>query len=224
MKQIKNIDKLTDLLSNQDINWQELIYNKTGIILLPIKSGPLLFSNCGYIDLSIDVGYEIVKGEDKTEYIYISSIEEMIEYILEMPSYKEYLVDCSYGRFSKSELFWGIYSRVISAPQNLALSKFPGDTVYGLYTIGCHEQYVDLDMAAIAYNAMSIWLTVDQNTTLNEALDELVVQLNDVAKDTGEPMYINCRENQVIVPSTYDDMIALFKSGAEFAYLNNVQE
>lgn len=224
MKAIINTKVLKEILSSQDKNWQERIYDETGVLLLFLKSSPILFSNCGYIDLDIDAEYRYSNTKDQTEYCVISSIEEMTDYILKMPSYKEFLMDCSLGNFSKSELFWGIYSRIISAPQNLALSKNPGDIVYGLYSIGEYEGKIDLYMAAVEYNAMSIWLPIDPNLSLNDVLDILVKELNEISEDLGEPLYDNHIENEVSVPSSYSDLLRVLAPKAEFGWLCSTEE
>lgn len=224
MKAIRSTTVLKEILSSQDKNWQEIIYNETGVLLLFLESGPILFSNCGYIDLDTDAEYLGVNGEDKTEYCSISSIGEMTDYILRMPSYKKFLEDYSYGKFSKSELFWGIYSRIISAPQNLALSENPGNIVYGLYSIGEYEGKIDLYMAAVEYDAMNIWLPIDPNLSLNDVLDILVKELNETSEDLGEPLYDNHIENEVSVPSSYSDLLRVLDPKAEFGWLCSTEE
>ena len=220
MKAIEKINELQSMLASQDSRWQEMIYNETGVLLLFLKSGPILFSNCGYIDLDIDAEYKSVNGEDKTEYCSVTSIGEMSDYILKMPSYKDYLNDCSYGKFSKSELFWGIYSRLINAPQNLALSKVPGNIIYGLYSIGEYECKIDLHMAVVASDALNIWLPIDSKLNLNNILDILVNELNEIAEDLGEPMYQNYKENSVAVPNSYKDLLKKLEPPAEFGWFN----
>ena len=219
MQAILNMKTLIEVFASQDEHWQEKIYEKTGSLLLFPRSGPILFSNCGYIDLDYDADYRSCNGRDETEYCSITSIEEMVNYILAMPGYESFLKDRSYGKFSKAELFWGIYSRVIMAPQNLALSKKPGDIIYGLYTIGEYAGNIDLYMAAVEYDAMNIWLPIDQNLTLNDMLDILVKELNEIAVDLGEPLYKNRIENDIKFPCSYAELLSVLSPGAEFDWL-----
>lgn len=219
MKAIKNDKELMIILGSEDVDWQRIIYVRTGVLLLFPQSGPILFSNCGYIDLDHDADYKSFNGRDETAYCSITSIEEMVDYILAMPSYENFLKDVSYGAFSKAELFWGVYSRVISAPQNLALSKNPGNVVYGLYSICEYMGKIDLYMAAVEYDAMNIWLPINQNLVLNDMLDILVRELNEIAVDLGEPLYKNHIENEIRVPSSYSELLRVLAPGAEFGWL-----
>ena len=219
MKAIRNVRELQSMLNDQDSVWQERIYNETGVLLIFCNSGPILFGNCGYIDLDYDADYKSCNGRDETEYCSITSVEGMIDYIIAMPSYENILKDRSYGKFSKAELFWGIYSRVIMAPQNLALSKNPGAIMYGLYTIGEYAGNIDLYMAAVEYDAMNIWLPIDSNLTLNDMLDILVNELNEIAVDLGEPLYKNHTGNEIKVPCSYAELLSVLSPGAEFDWL-----
>ena len=219
MKAIKSINELQSAFSSQNSRWQEIIYDETGALLLFLKSGPALFSNCGYIDLDIDAEYIGINDGDKTEYCSITSIGEMTDYILKMPSYKDYLVDCTYGKFSKSELFWGIYARVINAHQNLALSRVPGNTVYGLYTIRTHQNEIELNMAVVEYDMVCYGLPLNKNLSLDEMLGMLVEQMNETAMDLGEPIYENRKENPVVVPASYEELLKKLEPNAEFGWL-----
>ena len=219
MKAIKNVCELQSLLNDQNSAWQEHIYNETGVLLLFRKSGPILFSSCGHIDLDYDADYRWCNGREETEYCSITSIEEMVNYILAMPSYESFLKDRSYGKFSKAELFWGIYSRVIMAPQNLSLSENPGGRIYDLSSVSEYAGNIDLYMAAVDYDAMNIWLPIDPNLTLNDMLDILVNELNEIAVDLGEPLYKNHTGNEIKVPCSYIELLSVLSPGAEFDWL-----
>lgn len=217
MKAIKNdFLELQKVLASNDVNWQRIIYDRLGVLLL-LKKTPILFSNCGYIDLDFDVEYRYVSGVDKTEYIEIHSIEDMIEYISNMPSYYKYLKDVAYDKYTKSELFWAICSRVIYAPQNLELSLPVENVLYGLNTISEYNGELELDISVVDRDTGIISLPL--GLTLNETLNLLVKQLNDCAIELGEPIYANRTENNVCVPSSYDDVLKKLESNAEFGWL-----
>lgn len=220
MNAIRNMKELESVLSSYDSNWQRIIYEATGVILIPHKNGPILFSNCGYIDLDIDAEYSGINGGDNTEYCSILSIDDIIEYILNMPSYHTVLKDVSYGKFSKSELFWSIYSYIIFAEQNLVLSDNPGDIVYGLYSISEYENAIDLNMAAVAYDAITYSIPNFSTITLNEALALLVEQINDTSREIGEPLYSIYAENDIEIPTSYEGLLKKLQTNAEFGWLN----
>ena len=216
MKAIRNSEHLLEILSNESENWQEIIFNKTNVILL-LNKNPILFGNCGYIDLDMDSEYRYISKVDETEYIEIHSIRDIIDYILNMPSYHKYLKDISYGEYTKSELFWAIYDRVIFAPQNLKLKSVIGETLYGLYTISEYNGELELDMAVVDRDA--VCLSLPLGLTLNETLNSLVKKLNECAVDIEEPLYTNRVENDVRVPKSYEELLKKLENGAEFAWL-----
>ena len=53
-----------------------------------------------------------------------------------MESYQDYLKDVSLGEFTKTELFWAIYSKVITAEENVRRIDGTTEQDWGLYRIG----------------------------------------------------------------------------------------
>lgn len=70
-----------------------------------------------------------------------------------MESYNEFLCGISYGEFTKSELFWAIYARVISPLDN---QRRPDGSIYqdwGLFSIGSYQEHIDSYMALVDYDS-----------------------------------------------------------------------
>ena len=221
MKAIKNTDCLEHILKIENLEWQRIVYDQTGVIVIFQKGYGTLISNCGYIDLDRDAEYCYKNGIDCTKYCEIKSIDELINYIRGMESYAEFLCDISYGKFTKSELFWAIYARIICPEDN---QKRPDGTVYqdwGLYSIGSYKEYIDLNMALVDYDSGGFWLDVSAETQLNEVLNQLVQDMCKVTEDIeGIPQY-TVKENICFdVPNSYLDLKAQLLDGGLFDWLS----
>lgn len=226
MKAIKNYKELKQLLETENSNWQEIIYDQTGTIVLFSNNDATLISNCGYIDLDADAEYRSVSGENRTEYCVIGSIIELVDYILQMESYQKYLVDVSLGKFKKSELFWAVYSQVITAEENMRRNDGSTEQDWGLYRIGEYyyrtkdEEEITLEMALIAFDSCEIWLPKNDNLTLNDYLDLLVVELNSTTETIEEiPVYRVRRNKEIHAPKTFTELRSIIQPGGIFDWL-----
>lgn len=212
MKAIKNIETLVERLSLIDKDWQKIIYDKTGAILLESLN---LVSNCGYISLDADSEYSYSSAIDTTEYCEINSIDEVISYIKEMESYSALLVDQSFGKFTKSDLFWGIYERILLQNDNMDESE----QYWGLYSIGQYNGNIELHMALIPCSPADIWLNITVDTSLDEALEMLVAELNvEVEYQEWLPMQ-KVFSTDYSVPKTYDEIKGKCSPGSFFGWL-----
>lgn len=181
MKPISNMDKLICVLSTEDPLWQEKVYAQTGVI--PVLKRGVLFSNCGYIDLDSDAEYHYVSGEDRTEYCEINSVSEFVEYILQMESYQEFLVDISLGRFTKADLFWAVYSTIINPVENQLHTDGSIEAEWGLYSIHFYQERLELNMAVIACDQVDICVDYNPNASLQEVLKLIVKEMNKCTED-----------------------------------------
>ena len=227
MKAIKNIESLPFLLIAEDPNWQERLYDQTGIIAILRGRDSLLLSNCGYIDLDADATYQYVKGKDATEYCTIDTIKELQDYILQMESYQNHLADKSFGRFTKAELFSTVYAKVISAEEN----QFRGDGTshqdWGLSSISTYyyehkkEDEIVLHMSLIDYDSVEVWIPKDENRELKDFLDLLVKELNFATEDIADiPEYHVQYEKPVYVPRTFGELYAWLQPDGIFGWLS----
>ena len=209
MKAINNIDTLIERLALIDKDWQRIIYDKTGIILSERLS---LVSNCGSVYLTDeDLYYD--DDNDEIEYCEINSIDEAISYIQAMKSSVDRLQDVSYGKFTKSELFWAILERILLRPENFDEN---GVQPWALFSIGKDEQDVEawIGDALTGWNAIGLEIT--EETTLDDALKMLVSELNTGADDEDGPPYQKIFDVEYSVPNTYEELKTIFSKGSVF--------
>lgn len=209
MKAINNIDTLIERLSLIDKDWQRIIYDKTGVILSERLS---LVSNCGSVYLNDeDLYYD--DDNDEIEYCEINSIDEAISYIEAMKSSVDRLQDVSYGKFTKSELFWAILERILLRPENFDEN---GVQPWALFSIGKDEQ----DVEAWIWDALTGWnaigLDITEETTLDDALMMFASELNINAEVQDWAPYLKIFDVEYSVPNTYEELKAIFSKGSVF--------
>lgn len=209
MKAINNIDTLIERLSLIDKDWQRIIYDKTGVILSERLS---LVSNCGSVYLNDeDLYYD--DDNDEIEYCEINSIDEAISYIQEMKSSVDRLQDVSYGKFTKSELFWAILERILLRPENFDEN---GVQPLALFSIGKDEQ----DVEAWIWDALTGWnaigLDITEETTLDDALMMFASELNINAEVQDWAPYLKIFDIEYSVPNTYEELKTIFSKGSVF--------
>ena len=209
MKAINNIDTLIERLALIDKDWQRIIYDKTGIIL---SERLYLVSNCGIVYLD-DEDLYYNEDNDEIEYCEINSIDEAISYIEAMKSSVDRLQDVSYGKFTKSELFWAILERILLRPENFNEN---GVQPWALFSIGKDEQ----DVVAWIWDALTGWnaigLEITEETTLDDALMMLVSHLNINAEVQDWAPYLKIFDVDYSVPNTYEELKTIFSKGSVF--------
>ena len=203
------METLIARLSLMDKDWQRIIYDATGVILLESLD---LVSNCGCISLDEDSVYSYASGADVTEYCEVNSIDEAIAYIKAMDSYSDLFQDVSYGKFSKAELYWGILERILLRPENFS----DEGQAWGLYNIGTHGEQVQLHMALIACDAVDIGLDISEGTTLKAALQMVVTELNVSADVQDWIPYQKVFAGVYSVPRTYAELQDRCSTGVVF--------
>lgn len=209
MKAINNIDTLIERLALIDKDWQRIIYDKTGVIL---SERLYLVSNCGIVYLDDeDLYYD--DDNDEIEYCEINSIDEAILYIQAMKSSVDRLQDVSYGKFTKSELFWAILERILLRPENFDEN---GVQPWALFSIGKDEQ----DVEAWIWDALTSWnaigLDITEETTLDDALMMFASELNINAEVQDWAPYLKIFDIDYSVPNTYEELKTIFSKGSVF--------
>lgn len=221
MKAIRNLQSLALQLNSETSNWQKLVYEVTGVIPVQCKDNSIaLFGACGYIDLSDDADYRYSNGQDVTDYCEILSIQELVSYILAMESYQNILVDRSFGQFSKSELFWGIWSTLISPKTNQQRPDGSCTQDWGLYHIQLYNGHIDLHMPLIEYNDCSLWIDHNPNQSLSEALEAVAIEMNNGTEDLEDiPVYHVIHSELQAPPSSFEELYSKLQPGQEFDWL-----
>ena len=225
MKAIKNIKNLPGLLKAENPLWQELIFEQTGVIVIFCNHATVLLSACGYIDLDLDSEYKYINGEDLTEYCEVTSIKELISYILTMESYHNYLVDESFGTFTKAELFWNVYNRIILADENQTGNDEAKRRDWELCCIETSnhphtkEEKIVLFMTLIDFDQVEIEIPKCKQMELNDALEMVAKAMNSITSDLDEIPDYKVRQNKtVLVPKTFAELKALLNSGMVLTY------
>ena len=209
MKAINNIDTLIERLALIDKDWQRIIYDKTGIILSERLS---LVSNCGSVYLNDeDLYYD--DDNDEIEYCEINSIDEAISYIQAMKSSVDRLQDVSYGKFTKSELFWAILERILLRPENFDEN---GVQPWALFSIGKYEQHVEVWIWDVLTGWNAIGLEITEETTLDDALMMFASELNINAEVQDWAPYLKIFDVEYSVPNTYEELKTIFSKGSVF--------
>lgn len=137
-----------------------------------------------------------------------------------MESYNEFLCDISYGKFTKSELFWAIYARIICPLDN---QRRPNGSLYqdwDLFAIGSYQEHVDLYMALVDYDSYEFWLDVSPDTQFNDTLAQLSLDMCHITEDVEEvPQYTVPENIDFIVPDHYEELKAQLSDGGLFHWL-----
>lgn len=206
MKAIRNINHLSVLLERENADWQRAIYENTNTIPIFSDKFALLVSNCGYIDLDSDAEYTYSKGNDLTEYCDIESISGLSAYIKEMESYRKYLIDRSFGQFSKSDLFWAVLCRILHYSENLKCNNGSTYRAWHLSSIHEDEGRIVLDMALVDYDSVEISLNIESDTTLDDALEALVTEINQINTTVDGLSKYSIDHIAAQVPRTYEEL------------------
>lgn len=223
MKAIRNVKQLPDILKAEG----QGIYNLIGAIPVFSETGGVLVSNCGYIDLDCDAEYKYVEGKDVTEYITIDSVGDFVHYVLHMESYHKYLVDQPFGKFMKSELFWAVYTQIISPEENQMRADGSLKQDWSLSRIGTYyyskkkETEIELEMSLIDYDSVQIWIPERDDLALSQCLNQLVKELNDTTADISDiPDYHVFADRPVHIPGNYDELYTTTQPGGIFDWLS----
>lgn len=206
MKAIRNMNRLSTLLEHENTAWQRVIYENTNTLPVFFDKYALLVSNCGYVDLDNDAEYSYSKGCDHTEYCDIESINDLIIYIKGMESYRKYLIDRSFGRFSKSDLFWAVFYRILRYSENLKCNDGSIYPAWHLSSIHEDEGRIVLDMALVDYDSIEMSLNIEANTTLDDALETLVTEINQINTTVDGLSQYSIDHIAAQVPHTYEEL------------------
>ena len=211
MKAILNVTELSHLLSQQDINWQRAVYDRTGVIPAVQNGGMVLFSNCGKIDLDCDAEYHWRSGKDLTAYYEVRSINDLIKYILQMESYRDCLLDTSFGTFSKADLFWAVCSTIIDPSENQLHKDGTYHPDWEFLSIRSRHDHLELSMAVIDCDQADIWISRDEDRSLHEILALISNEMNKRTEGIDDiPQQRVFIEYLLQKPTTYDALMDSF--------------
>ena len=224
MDRIRNIDTLERVLISEDPLWQRRVFAETGVAVLPWEKGKPyweLISSCGLADLEDDSEYAWKNGKDVSTDCVISSVNDLISYIMQMVSYSTVLKDVDLGGYRKSELFWAIYYRILN--QNRYPDDDPymsGRPIFGMKQIvgpGCTSGNVEKDALWFRASMVDvdelgvIEISTQEYPSFNQVMNAFAEDLRGVWEsldmDTLTDGFKYDSELRVIIPSSYDEVI-----------------
>lgn len=209
MKIIKNKERLEFILSNENPEWQKIVYEKTGVIAYFNNSNTGdcyidLISFCGYIDAEID-------SYNSSGYCEILSISSFIENILQAKSYTQYLKDVSLGVFSKSQLYWNVYSQILRAKENLQHKHddFLLSSITCIDDAPIHhiEEEINLNMEYIGVDELNCYIEKSDSLTIASALTQILNEIKAICDDDDSIQnYKVYPEYRITPPQTFDEL------------------
>ena len=144
-----------------------------------------------------------------------------------MESYHDFLVDESFGTFTKAELYWNVYDRIFLADENQTEVDGAKHRDGELYCIGSYmcprtnEEKIGLSTALIDYDAVEIEIPKCKQMELNDALEMVAKKMNYITSGNDElPDYKVSQNKTVLVPKTFAELKALLSSGMVFSLLH----
>ncbi len=213
MGRIRNVVELKELLINEKKNWQNIIFETTGVVVLPTENigsnDWRLFSCCGESDLSA-LEYGFVERDLNSEDCSIKSIGELIEYITQSGTYNAVLQDINFGRFRKSELFWAIQYRIMY--QN-CYGGNPSEQIYGMRSISTEGNTLWFDISACGLDEIpGIEVQLSEQDTLDSVVEQVAKQIKDFRdsqldwKKEEYPLFTYDPAVEFIVPRSFEEV------------------
>ena len=211
MKAIINKDQLDSILSREDPKWQEIVYAQTGVLTKFNKSNDGncyidFISSCGYIDADNDAVFTYCNGRYLSDYCHISSISDLVEFILNTESYSECLKDISLGSFTKSELFWNIYSQILRPTENLH-NNCDEFILKSIRNEADGDITISLDF--IRFDEVNIYMDNSDCSSLDKVLSYVLQEIKDICGDAEDHFVENYKiyhDYAVTPPSSYNEL------------------
>lgn len=217
---IRNIKELCNILSSENMEWQKKVFNHLGVVVIPGGERQFdweLYSSCGRACLDDNTDTDCLNEKGMIAYVVINCIDDLIQYISEMDTYRLVLKDIRIGSFFKSELFAAIYNCIL-----MENTYANGDFVYGLKaihgtdgspwrTLAANELWFDMSMCGIDQLAGIEVLLAGQDT-LSDVLKMIATQLKEF-RDIQDwpksevPLFTCSLEKRFVVPTTFEDVV-----------------
>lgn len=221
MKAITNIGCLEKMLIAEDPSWQRMVFEKTGVIVLPGGQKQYhwdLVSSCGYADLGDDV-------DSNDGFCVLESIDDLIEYIMSMDAFNCALKNIKINDFYKADLFWAICERILflNSYQDTTNNTYPdGNQVFGMRAIwgptgsdrqGVCDGHLWFDMSACGADALSgIYVEVTDAVSLSRIIDLVAEQLECYEDILEGAKLLYHRDDDYSTPITYEEVLAAYKT------------
>lgn len=202
MLSIKNIDLLNEKLSEDNPNWQEELYERTGVFCCKKTRGYVLYSSSGWVDL--DSEEEIPRDSD---YI-VENVNDLVEYITSMDSFHTILSDKDYGKFKKSEIFIYLLYNLIIPTTNATHKKLGIDDSehLSLFNIEDKGAYFTINFAYTERDSSYEDIKLSESLTLLEVVDQLKNSISNCIEELKINIVLSIQENDIHVPKTFQEI------------------
>ena len=221
MKAIENIGCLEEKLSAENPLWQRIVFEKTGVIVLPKgqeQHNWILVSACGYADLGDDI-------DSGNGFCTVEAINDLITYIESMDAYNCALKNIKIYNYYKADLFWAIYKRILSVNSYRETEQFDypdGNQVFGMRAIwglkgsdwhGTRDGDLWFDMSACGVDTLSgIEVEEADIRSMNGVVDLVADQL-EFYDDLLEEAKLKYHKNEEYpVPVTYEEVLSGYRN------------
>ena len=230
-------------------DWQKTIFEKTGVLVKIDYYAVSFETTCAFIvferyqkeeldeDLELDcthplccqcVEYKYRYDQETYDISNVRSLDDLIESIKLMYCYQQYLQDHTLGKFSKSDLYYGIWNRILRADLNFSrIDPYTGyvydpqfitadyDDTNGVYDVSITYEFGQRIYGAFdTYGFSEFYLHIQENTTLDDALKEVCKKLNEEkeslwANNDKVIYYELAPATDYKIPETYEELLAL---------------
>lgn len=202
MLTIKNIDLLIGNLSNDNPNWQEELYEKTGVFCCKRERGYVLYSTSGWIDLDC---------EDELpcdNYYVVENVNDLVEYIISMDSFETILKDKDYGNFKKSEILISLLYNCIIPTTNATHEKLGIDESehLSLFNIEDKGTYFIINFAFVERDESYEEIRLSDSLTLLDVTEQFKGRISSCIEELKINIVLSVEKNIIHVPTTFQEL------------------
>lgn len=234
-------------LEKEHPDWQRIIYEKTGVLVRINYCSVSFETTCAYIvfqryqkeeldsDQKLDCTHPLCRQSVENSRNYdletydisnVRNLDDLIESIRQMHCYRQYLQDQNLGKFSKSDLYYGIWNRIFLADINYSRidPNFGYEYDPQFFTVDYDDSTriyhvaITYEFGQRIYNAYDsygfskFYLQIREDTTLDDALKEVCDKLNKYKEELwSDNDKVLCYETAPAadfkVPETYEELL-----------------
>ena len=214
MKGIKDPVSLIKTFSEENAEWDKVVFDKTGYWVRLVHRGMntwiQLISNCGYMDFDEITDYEVGKSDDEN-YETIQDINEFIDYLNRSKKEKDCLVDEKIGSFAKADLFWALQDCVLIPKRQVRQTRnirpvqqedgsyYSKKDDYYFENITIYENEIEVKYDLCDYLTNSLIISV-KNRTLEECVDEITCNMEELCREIYEKETDNRQKYNLFKP------------------------
>lgn len=205
MLPIKNIESLNEILLKQDPEWKKKVYNEIGVYCMKNDHmhSYVLYSTSGSADLDDEVCYY----SDNKDFEEIESVNDLVDYIKSMESFKTILMDKSYGKVKKSELFNDILYNIVVPTIEQTKKKYGDDAVYIVpFNIIDDGFSVLFNYAYSGIDETYEKLKVENTSTIESIMEQFIENISKVITENNLSVELTISKKHFNVPKSFNEL------------------